>query len=218
MFTPPRATCFPAEGQPGSGAGLQVTLPSRPAVQLWEPWGTCGGKLSVAQSCPNLWDPVDCSRPGSSVHGVLQAGTLEGVTVPVSRGPSPPRDLTRVSCIGGSAGKEPTCKAGDLRLIPGSGSSPGGGHGNPPQYSDLENPTGCVVHGIAKSRTPLNDFHILFLYHVSPKGSPGAPGPSKTGHHQHPQPDGLKPGPQSTREVSLHSAGQQASQGVLSWR
>ena len=40
----------------------------------------------------------------------------------------------------GSAGKESTCKAGDTCLIPGSGRSPGGGNGNPFQYSCLDNP------------------------------------------------------------------------------
>ena len=39
----------------------------------------------------------------------------------------------------GSVGKESSCNVGDSRLIPGSGSSPGGGHGNPLQYSCLEN-------------------------------------------------------------------------------
>ena len=43
---------------------------------------------------------------------------------------------------GGSDGKEPTCSAGDLGSIPGLGRSPGGGHGNPLQYSCLENPHG----------------------------------------------------------------------------
>ena len=42
---------------------------------------------------------------------------------------------------GGSDGKESSCNAGDLSSIPGSGRSPGGGHGNPLQYSCLENPT-----------------------------------------------------------------------------
>ena len=42
----------------------------------------------------------------------------------------------------GSDGKESTCNAGDLGLIPGMGRSPGGGHGNPLQYSCLENPHG----------------------------------------------------------------------------
>ena len=40
---------------------------------------------------------------------------------------------------GGSDGKEFVCNAGDLGLIPGLGRSPGGGHGNPLQYSCLEN-------------------------------------------------------------------------------
>ena len=43
---------------------------------------------------------------------------------------------------GGSNGKESTCNAGDMDSIPGLGRSPGGGHGNPLQYSCLENPQG----------------------------------------------------------------------------
>ena len=43
---------------------------------------------------------------------------------------------------GSSDGKESTCNAGDLGLIPGLGRSPGEGHGNPLQYSCLENPNG----------------------------------------------------------------------------
>ena len=35
----------------------------------------------AAQSCPTLCDPVDCSLPGSSVHGILQAGILEWVAI-----------------------------------------------------------------------------------------------------------------------------------------
>ena len=37
--------------------------------------------LLVAESCPTLYDPKDCSPPGSSVHGILQARTLEWVAV-----------------------------------------------------------------------------------------------------------------------------------------
>ena len=55
----------------------------------------------VAQSCPALCDPVDCSPPGSSVHGILQARILESVAVSSSRGSSWPRDRTWVSCIAG---------------------------------------------------------------------------------------------------------------------
>ena len=55
----------------------------------------------VAQSCPTLWDPVDYSLPGFSVHGILQARMLEWVTISFSRGSSRPRDRTQVSHIGG---------------------------------------------------------------------------------------------------------------------
>ena len=58
-------------------------------------------EVLVVQSCPMLCDPMDCSTPGSSVHGILQARTLEWLPIPFSRGPSQPRDQTRVSCIAG---------------------------------------------------------------------------------------------------------------------
>ena len=51
------------------------------------------------------------------------------------------------------------CGSGDLGLIPGLGKSPGEGKGYPFQYSGLENSMDCIVHGIAKSRTWLSDFH-----------------------------------------------------------
>ena len=64
---------------------------------------------------------------------------------------------------GGSDGKEFACNVGDLGLIPGLGSSPGGGHGNPLQHSCLENPhrqkslVGYIVHGVAKTQTQLSN-------------------------------------------------------------
>ena len=70
---------------------------------------------------------------------------------------------------GGSAGKESTCNAGDLGSIPGLGRSPGEGKGYPLQYSGLKNSTGCIVHGVAKSRTRLSDFHSFTP--SSPKSS-----------------------------------------------
>ena len=54
---------------------------------------------SVAQLCLTLWDPTDCSPPGSSVHGILQARILEWVAMPYSRVISQARDRTQVSCI-----------------------------------------------------------------------------------------------------------------------
>ena len=57
-------------------------------------------RVLIAQSCPTLFDPMDCSLPGSLVHGILQTRILEGC-VPSSRGSSRPRDGTLVSCIAG---------------------------------------------------------------------------------------------------------------------
>ena len=58
-------------------------------------------KVKVAQSCPTLCDPMDCSPPGSSVLGILQARTLEWVAILFYRGSSWPRGWTRVFCIAG---------------------------------------------------------------------------------------------------------------------
>ena len=62
---------------------------------------SCSLKALVAQSCPTLCGPMDCSPPGSSAHGILQARILEWVATPPSRGSSRPRDQTRVSCTAG---------------------------------------------------------------------------------------------------------------------
>ena len=57
--------------------------------------------LSVAQSRLTLLCPMDCSLPGSSVHGILQGRILEWVAIPFSRGSSPSKDRTQISCIAG---------------------------------------------------------------------------------------------------------------------
>ena len=49
------------------------------------------------QSCLTLCDPMDCSLPASSVHGILQAGILAWVAVSSSRGASQPRNRTHMS-------------------------------------------------------------------------------------------------------------------------
>ena len=56
-----------------------------------------------------------------------------------------------------SAGKESSCNAGDLGLIPGLGRSPGEGKGYPLQYSGLENSMDCIVQGVVKSQTQLTE-------------------------------------------------------------
>ena len=58
-------------------------------------------KVLVAQSCPTLCNPMDCSLPDSSVDRLLQARILEWVAISSSRGSSLPRDQTQVSCIAG---------------------------------------------------------------------------------------------------------------------
>ena len=59
--------------------------------------------LKSLQSCPTLCNPMDCSPPGSSVYGILQARILEWVAISFSRGSFWPRDRTHVShvsCVG----------------------------------------------------------------------------------------------------------------------
>ena len=51
------------------------------------------------QSCPSLCIPKDCSPPGSSVHGILQARIPEWVAISYSRGSSRPRDRTHISSV-----------------------------------------------------------------------------------------------------------------------
>ena len=183
----------------------------------------------VAQLCPTLSDPMDCSLPGSSIHRIFQARVLEWGAIAFStgdgagggksprlrtaasleegqglkgswdstfslqegkQGGGPTRkgeepegspwtkfginrtnygltifDLwsTLMSFPGGSVVKNSPAIAGDkgdTALIPGSGRPPGGGNGNPLQYSCLENPTDrgvwwAAVHGVAKSWTRL---------------------------------------------------------------
>ena len=62
----------------------------------------CSGVgVLVAQSCPTLYDPTNCSPSGSSIRGILQARILEWIAIPFSRGSSWPKDWTQVTCIAG---------------------------------------------------------------------------------------------------------------------
>ena len=63
--------------------------------------GLCESESDVAQLCLTLCDPMDCSLPGPSVHGIFQARVLEWVAISFSRGSSQHRDRTRVSHIAG---------------------------------------------------------------------------------------------------------------------
>ena len=61
----------------------------------------CSKWSEVAQLCPTLCDPMDCSLPGSAVHGIFQARVLEWVAISFSRGSFWLRDRTQVSRIAG---------------------------------------------------------------------------------------------------------------------
>ena len=85
---------------------FQEVLLSHPPPTLME--GRCKPKLmeididiEVTQSCPTLCDPMDCSLPGSCVHGIFHARVLEWVAISFSRIFSRPRDWTQVSRIVG---------------------------------------------------------------------------------------------------------------------
>ena len=80
-----------------------VNLTQKPAIVtvLLE----CVCMCLVAQSYLILWDPMDCSPPGSSVHGISQARILEWIAISFSRGSSQPKDQVTVSCVSGIAGR-----------------------------------------------------------------------------------------------------------------
>ena len=142
---------------------------------------------ALGRPCPKTFRGVSIGRP----IGRLAAGEGPGLTF-VSA-PAPPVVLTACLCAshphhpagspgttkkwwgpktskgfpGGSDGKESACNAGDLNSIPGLGRSPGGGHGNPLQYSCLEKPMDrgtwqATVHGVAKESDVMERLHLYF--------------------------------------------------------
>ena len=70
-------------------------------VKRVQNFNTAMVKVLVTWLCLTLCKPMNCSPPGSSVHGNLQAGTLEWVAIPFSRGAFQPRNRTWVSHIAG---------------------------------------------------------------------------------------------------------------------
>ena len=117
----------------------------------------------VAQSCPTLSDPMDCSLPGSSVHGVFQVRVLEWLPL------SSPFLIVRIHYYQASqvvlVVKNMSANAEDIRdvgSIPGLGGSPGERNGNSLQYSCWDNPMDrgawwASVREVTKSWTRLSD-------------------------------------------------------------
>ena len=79
----------------------------------------------VIQLCPTLCDPMDCSPPGSSVHGILQVRILEWIALPSSRGSSQPRGRTRSPALQADSlsseppGKPMNATVGNLSFLQG---------------------------------------------------------------------------------------------------
>ena len=88
----------------GSGTASLSALPASGQLSLllasWGEWGSI--QQASVLVVPTLFDPVDWSLSGSSVHGILQASILEWVAISFSRGSSQPRDRTWVSRLAGS--------------------------------------------------------------------------------------------------------------------
>ena len=83
----------------------QVSFPCIPAGLVKRKCSCERKEREVAQSCPTLCNPVDCSLPGFSVHGILQARILEWAAISFFRGSSRRRDRIRVSHNGGRSFK-----------------------------------------------------------------------------------------------------------------
>ena len=141
----------------------------------------------LAQSCPTLCNPMDCSPPGSSVHGDSPGKNTAVVCYALLQEIFPTQGsnlglphcrqiLYYLAFPGGLEGKASAHNAGDRGSIPESGRSPGEGNGNPLQYSCLENPMDggaweAAAHGVAKSRTRLSYFTFTCLL-SEPLGNP----------------------------------------------
>ena len=108
-------------------------------------------ECEVGQSCLTLCDPVDCSPPGSSVHGdSLGKNTRVGMF--------PTKGLNPGSFPSGSDGKVSVCNAGDLGSIPGLGRSPGEERGYTLQYSCVS-----LVVQTVKNPPAMGDTWVLSL-------------------------------------------------------
>ena len=100
---------LPAGAEPGQPRGLRGLSSMAASASLLSWQLTLTRLLWVSRSravlccaellqlCPVLCDPMDCSPPGSSAHGMLQARILEGVAISSSSGSSRPRDQTCIS-------------------------------------------------------------------------------------------------------------------------
>ena len=139
-------------------------------------------KALIAQSCWTLWDPMDCSPPGSSVYGILQARILGWNAIPFSRGCSWLRDRTQVSCIADRfftswATKEASLTFSSVKFSSVTQSCP-----------TLCNPMNCSTPGLPVHHQ-LQEFTQTHVHQVSdaiqpshPLSSPSPPAPNPSQH------------------------------------
>ena len=92
-----RLLVLPSPGQPPAQEALGMFPPDVITIVLIKLWHE--SESEVAQSCLTLYNPMDCSLPGSFVHGIFQARVLEWVAISFSKGSFQPWDQTQVSCI-----------------------------------------------------------------------------------------------------------------------
>ena len=115
-------------------------------------------KVLVAQSCLTLCNPMVCSLPGSSVHGILQARILEMVAIPFSRQSSQPRHRTQFSCIAGRILTIlPVLKLRLSMLVDGITDSMDVSLGERRELVMDREAWRAVIHGVTKSRTLLSN-------------------------------------------------------------
>ena len=120
--------------------------------------------VKLHQLCLTFFNPVNCSPPGSSVSGILQARILYWIAMHSSRRSLQSRDQTSIfylSCIG-------------RRVLYHQHHLGGEGNGTRLQYSCLENPMEggawqAAVHGVARSQTQLSNFLFTFHFHALEK-------------------------------------------------
>ena len=108
-----RRGCPQAQEKAGSQSFFSRIWQEFADCQAWK-WPTLHSLCSVAQSCPTLCDPMDCSLPSSSIHGDSPGkNTGVGCHAPL-QGSSQPRDWTQVSCIVGDLSHQGTEAQGGL--------------------------------------------------------------------------------------------------------
>ena len=92
-----KATVFPVAMYRSENCTMKKDECQRTDIfKLW--WMHSFACMLSFQSCPTLCNPVDRHLPSSSVHGILQARTMEWVAISSTRGSSQPRDRTCISC------------------------------------------------------------------------------------------------------------------------